>query len=55
MSAEIYPIHLAADRNSKPEDCSMTVFRPVAQPDLTMDHIGTAPCEHVWSDSKNEN
>jgi hypothetical protein len=51
MSAEIIRLILPPDRNRKPEDCSLMVFHSVARPDdLTMDHLDSTPCEHVWSD-----
>jgi hypothetical protein len=52
MSAEIIRFIPPPDRNRKPEDCSMMVFRSVAQlGDLTMDHLDIAPSGHVWLES----
>jgi hypothetical protein len=53
MSAEIIRFIPPPDRTREPEECFMMVFRSVAQPDdLTMDHVDTAPCEYVWSDTR---
>jgi hypothetical protein len=53
--AEIIRCIPPPDRTRKPEDCSMMLVRSVAQPDdLTMDHCDEAPCEYVWSDTREE-
>jgi hypothetical protein len=51
MNAGIIRLIPPPDRNRKPEDSSIMVFRSVARPDdLAMDHVDTVPREYVWSD-----
>jgi len=55
MSAEIIRFIPRPNRNRDAEDFSTFGSRSAALPDdLTMDHVDTAPCEYVWSDSSKE-
>lgn len=53
MSAEIIRFIRGPRRHRAPADFPVIAFRIARAPDdLTMDHLDTAPCEHVWPDEQ---
>jgi hypothetical protein len=51
MSAEIIRFNLRFNRRRAPLCLPAIAFRSAAEADdLSMDHVDTAPCDHVWPD-----
>jgi hypothetical protein len=49
MSADIIPFIARPPRKLDPRDFPTIAFRSAPRPDdLTMDHVDTALCEHLW-------